>query len=122
MLRALRIASAMVAVLAAVVLASGCSGGGTSTSGGSRLDAAKVPEGLREIVPLAQRWGIGDDVNRGEALSRSTPNERAELLRAVETHGAEITAWLDSFGGGGKMTDEAAAFMYMQLAVEELPK
>jgi hypothetical protein len=120
MLRALRIAPAVLVVLATVALANGCSGGGSSTSGASRLDAAKVPEGLRKIVPLAQRWGIGDDVDRGEALSRVTPEERAELRRAVETHGAEITAWLDSFGGGEKMSEEAAAFMYMQLAVEEL--
>jgi hypothetical protein len=33
---------------------------------------------------------------------------------------SSITTWLDSFGKGA-MTDEAAAFMYMQLALEEMP-
>lgn len=112
-----------VLALAATTLVVGCSGGApSSASGGSRLEAARVPEGLRDLVPLAEKWGIGDDVDRGEALSRSTAGERAELREAVNTHGAEITAWLDSFPSGAAMPDEAAAFMFLQLAVEELPE
>lgn len=34
--------------------------------------------------------------------------------------GDRITAWLDSFRGN-PMSDEAAAFMYLQLAIEEMP-
>jgi hypothetical protein len=59
----------------------------------SQLDPGKVPADLRDLLPLAQRWGIGDDVDR---------------------------AWLDTFKPG-TMTDEAAAFMYAQLAIEDMP-
>lgn len=87
-----------------------------------RLDPAAVPASLRGLVPLAERWGIGDDVDRARALERATDEEKEQLREAVDEHGAEITRWLDSFGQGTVMPDEAAAFMYMQLAVEEMPE
>ena len=84
-----------------------------------RLTVDNVPEDLRHLVPLAERWGIGDDVDRNAAVDRATPAERAELERAIASSDARITAWLDSFRQQ-PMTDEAAAFMYMQLALEEM--
>ncbi len=86
----------------------------------SQLDPDKVPEDLRDLVPLAQRWGIGDDVARPERVQRATEAERSELRSAFGPRQARITAWLDSFGQGA-MSDEAAAFMYAQLAIEEMP-
>ncbi len=85
-----------------------------------RLDSAKVPEDLRDLVPFAQRWGIGDDVARSERVQTATAAERSELRAAFSPRQARITAWLDSFGKG-VMPDEAAAFMYTQLAIEEMP-
>ena len=85
----------------------------------TRLNANNVPDDLRHLVPLAERWGIGDDVDRNAAVDRATPVERAELERALAPSNARITAWLDSFRQQ-PMTDEAAAFMYMQLALEEM--
>ena len=83
-----------------------------------RLDSAKVPAELRDLVPLAQRWGIGDDVARSAQLQKATPAERSELRAAFGPRQARITAWLDSFGQR-PMPQEAAAFMYTQLAIEE---
>jgi hypothetical protein len=91
-----------------------------ATAGVPRLDPAKVPEDLRALVPLAQEWGIGDDVDRSAKGERASPEERARLRAAVAPHSGRITAWLDSFQGN-PMSDEAAAFMYLQLAIEELP-
>jgi hypothetical protein len=84
------------------------------------IDATNVPDDLRPLIPLAARWGIGDDVDRSEYIGLTTPDEREALKMAVAPLQARITAWLDSFGTN-PMSDEAAAFMYMQLAVEELP-
>jgi hypothetical protein len=86
----------------------------------SPLDADKVPADLRDLVPLAQRWGIGDDVDRSERIRQATAAEKSELRAAFGPRQARITAWLDSFGQG-PMPDEAAAFMYTQLAIEEMP-
>jgi hypothetical protein len=84
-----------------------------------RLDPEQVPADLRHLVPMAERWGIGDDVDRVAKGDGATAAEREELRAAVEPHHARITAWLDSFGQG-LMSDEAAAFMYMQLALAEI--
>jgi hypothetical protein len=85
-----------------------------------RLDSAKVPADLRHLVPLAQRWGIGDDVARSERVQKATDAERSELRAAFGPRQAWITAWLDSYGQGA-MPQEAAAFIYTQLAIEEMP-
>lgn len=84
------------------------------------LDATKVPEDLRGLVPLAQEWGIGDDVERGAKVESAAPAERARVRAAVAPHQHRITEWLNSFGRN-PMPDEAAAFMYLQLAIEEMP-
>jgi hypothetical protein len=39
--------------------------------------------------------------------------------RGFRRRQARITAWLDSFGQGA-MPEEATAFMYTQLAIEEM--
>lgn len=117
-----RIALCFAALL--VLIACGSGSDGSSQAQGAAaasqpLNANNIPEDLRHLVPLAERWGIGDDVDRNAAVDRATPVERAELERALAPSDARITAWLDSFRQQ-PMTDEAAAFMYMQLALEEM--
>ncbi len=113
------------ALLVAVVACSSMSddtpqpGSATTTGATGTLNAENVPADLRHLVPLAQRWGIGDDVDRNAAVDRATAAERAELEQAIAPVDARITAWLNSFGQQ-PMPDEAAAFMYMQLALEEM--
>jgi len=84
-----------------------------------RLDPGKVPEGLRSLIPQAEKWGIGDDIIRGDLVDQSTPEERQKLHDALYGSYEEITAWLNSFGDK-PMSEEAAAFMYMQEALEEM--
>jgi hypothetical protein len=117
-------------LIGAILLLSltGCSGREATRDPGSSnaaqvvppLDSGKVPADLRDLVPLAQRWGIGDDVARSERVQSATDAERSELRAAFGPRQARITAWLDSFGQGA-MPEEAAAFMYAQLAIEEMP-
>jgi hypothetical protein len=94
-------------------------GSSRAAEGVPRLDSAKVPADLRDLVPFAQRWGIGDDVARSERVQKATAAERSDLRAAFGPRQARITAWLDSFGQGA-MPEEAAAFMYTQLAIEEM--
>lgn len=84
-----------------------------------RLNPEQVPADLRHLTALAEKWGIGDDVDRIAKVDAATPAERQELSRAIAPHHSRITAWLNSFGEG-EMTEEAAAFMYTQLALDEM--
>jgi hypothetical protein len=84
------------------------------------LDPAKVPASLRGLVPLAEYWGIGDDVLREMLQEGESPAKKTAMADAVTPHNAAITAWLDGLRTGEPMSDEAAAFMYMQLGLTEL--
>jgi hypothetical protein len=115
----------MLALSIAAAAACGGSGGEDSADASDvasryTLDPANVPVDLRPLVQMAERWGIGDDVERSDYIEQSAPAEREALRAALAPLQARITAWLDSFGTE-PMSDEAAAFMYMQLAVEEMP-
>jgi hypothetical protein len=114
--------------MALAILGLACGPSDTPSSGeifadgspGDGLNSNEVPERLRHLTPLASRWGIGDDVARMEYIERSSATDRAALDTALALYHAEITAWLDSFGSTA-LSDEAAAFMYTQLALEEMP-
>jgi tetratricopeptide (TPR) repeat protein len=84
-----------------------------------RFDAARVPAEIRVLAPWASRYGVGDDVCRPFLLRSLTRAQRAKLIRAVDAHAGEIHAWLDGFPRG-KMTTEAAAFLYLAEGVEEI--
>ena len=83
------------------------------------LDPQNIPAELRRLTPLAERWGIGDDVIRGDCVDAAGEAARQELHDALYEPYEEITAWLDSFADR-PMSDEAAAFMYMQLVLDEM--
>jgi len=71
-------------------------------------------------VPLAEYWGIGDDVLREMMQEGESPATKKARADAGHPHNAAITAWLDSLRTAEPMSDEAAAFMYMQLGLTEL--
>ena len=109
-----------VAIAACAEDPGGSAGKAASADAVPRLDSARVPEELRGLVALAQEWGIGDDVERGTKVERASSAERVRVRAAVAPFQERITAWLNSFGRD-PMPNEAAAFMYLQLAIEEMP-
>jgi len=85
-----------------------------------KLDPENVPEHLRDLLPLAAKWGIGDDIIRDDFEQKASEDEKQELKNSLSGRMAEITKWLDSFEAGEPMSDEAACFMTMQLALDEM--
>lgn len=51
-----------------------------------RLEPANVPEPLRHLIPLAERYGISDDLIRADFVAKASLAELAELRRAVQDH------------------------------------
>ena len=84
-----------------------------------KTDPYIVPENLRDLLPHAEKWGIGDDIIREDLQEKALDVEKKELENALKGRWNEITAWLDSFGND-LMPVEAAMFMYMQLGCDEM--
>jgi hypothetical protein len=59
-----------------------------------RLDASRVPVQFRQWIPLAERWGIGDDLIRDDCVHKATPDELRELLAFGDAYDAVLTEWL----------------------------
>ena len=84
-----------------------------------RLNPQKVPKHLRDLLPIAAKWGIGDDIIRDDFQQKAPENEKQELGELLNGRGQAISEWLDSFGSN-PMPPEAAAFMYMMLGLDEM--
>lgn len=85
----------------------------------TKLSIDNVPDALKDLLPLAEKWGIGDDAIRGDVVNTASSSDKRELESNLAGRLAAIDSWIESFPEGA-MTDEAAAFMYLGEAVEEL--
>jgi hypothetical protein len=84
------------------------------------LNPIKVPDDLSDLIPLAEKWGIGDDIIRNDYQEKSSQSEKEELKNRLKGRLERINEWLDSFSDDIEMSDEAAAFMYMTLCIDEM--
>ena len=87
-----------------------------------RIDPEKVPEHLRDLIPMAEKWGIGDDIIRSDLEEKATETEKKEFQEALRGRTAQVTTWLDSFDDDSdtnSMTEEAGYFMYMLEGLDE---
>lgn len=48
-----------------------------------RLNPDKIPPPLRKYIPLAEKWNIGDDGFRGDAVRSIGDNELLAFLREI---------------------------------------
>jgi hypothetical protein len=83
------------------------------------VDPTRVPEELRGLVPLALKWGIGDDSSRHYFVERASAKDKRLLKKALTSLADATSAWLDTFADG-EFDDEATAFLYLLEAAEEL--
>ncbi|MFN9373327.1 MAG: hypothetical protein ACK6D3_15705 [Planctomycetaceae bacterium] len=58
------------------------------------LRADKVPEGLRKLIPLAERWGISDDILREEARRQASSAELEYLKAVILNFDDALDEWL----------------------------
>ena len=85
----------------------------------TKVSVENVPDELKSLTPLAVKWGVGDDAIRGDITEAATESDKQELVSALNGKLGAIDIWLESYKEGA-MSDEAAAFMYLAEAVEEL--
>jgi hypothetical protein len=46
------------------------------------------------LIPLAERWGISDDLIRNDVLEEATPAELEHLTAVLQEHGNALDEWL----------------------------
>jgi hypothetical protein len=85
----------------------------------NRIRRSRVPKHLRRLVPLAEKWGVGDDGSRGYLLRRATRRDKQALRRVGERHAQQIQDWLDS-QLPERPTPETGAFLYLLEAIDEI--
>ncbi len=84
------------------------------------FDPGPVPPGLRDLIPLAQRWGLSCAIERGEALESATPEELAEIADRLRGRHDAIEDWLYSFPMEPPATPPDAAAAFQALLVAEM--
>ena len=84
-----------------------------------RLDPARVPVHLRRLIPLAEKWGIGDDIIRTDLVAKASAADKRALHDALYDSHERLREWLSSLPAG-ETSDEADAFMHMQEALDEM--
>ena len=85
-----------------------------------KINPLNVPSNLRDLIPMAEKWGIGDDIIRDDFEEKAMDAEKEELRTQLAGRTKEITDWLDSFSNGRAMTTDAGHFMYMLEALDEM--
>ena len=85
----------------------------------TQIDHLEVPEHLRDLIPLAELWGIGDDVVRNEIWQGATPQEKKDLKYRLQGRIEEITQWLDELDKTGSATSAAGYFMFLLEGLDE---
>ena len=59
------------------------------------LDPSKVPTPLVPLLPLAEKWGIGDDVDRESAVSAASLQELEYLVHSIDDiRDEDLYGWL----------------------------
>ncbi|OJW05432.1 MAG: hypothetical protein BGO49_31005 [Planctomycetales bacterium 71-10] len=84
------------------------------------LDAAKVPAALRRLIPLAERFGVSDDLIRLDILAKSGADELAAMREAVQSQDDAFDEWLaGTEADGPSFSDEYVAFSCLRMAADE---
>lgn len=84
-----------------------------------RLDPSRVPAQFRQWIPLAERWGIGDDLIRDDCVAKATPQELRELLAFGSAYSEVLTKWLAGPDADSPpFSDEYIAFSCLGMALD----
>src|SRR5438132_1168785 len=84
-----------------------------------RLDPTKVPERLRQLIPLVEQFGVSDDLIRQDVVSKTPPPELAAMRAVVKAHDGAFDEWLAGpEANGPEFSDEYVAFSCLRMAAD----
>ena len=83
------------------------------------LDPKRVPEPLRALIPLAEKFGISDDLIRDDFFAKTPKPELAKLKRTLAQYDDLFDKWLAGpEADGPEFSDEYIAFSAMRMGVD----
>ncbi len=84
------------------------------------LKAKNIPPSLISLLPMAAKWGIGDDCEREEAVKQAPYEELVTLVYSVDNiSDADLYGWLsgpESFNA--KPTEEYVSLTCLTMAID----
>lgn len=84
-----------------------------------RIDPQNVPIPLRSLIPYAEKWGISDDILRGDFVAKACSEELGELRKIVASHDDLLDGWLAGpEGQKPPFSPEYLAFTHMRMAAD----
>lgn len=82
------------------------------------LNRENVPENLKSILPLADQFGVSDDVVRERLVDRGSAAELKAVCAAVQIVGPALDAWLSDPAAAHNPSVEYVAFSSLRLFVD----
>ncbi len=85
------------------------------------LDPERVPEPLRALIPLAEKFGIADDLIREDFFAKAPESELSHLKKTLVAYDGHLDDWLAGpEAEGPQFSDEYIAFSAMRMGVDWL--
>ena len=85
------------------------------------LDLGKVPAALHCLVPLAERFGVPDDLIRQGVLAKATDGDLETMRQTVQSAEDALDSWLAGpEAGGPSYSAEYIAFSCLRMAADEI--
>lgn len=83
------------------------------------LDPSAVPPALRHLIPLAERFGIEDDLIRADVVAKTPAAELAAMQTVVNQHNDAFDEWLAGPAASGpRFSPEYCAFTCLRMAAD----
>lgn len=84
-----------------------------------KLHPKRVPEALRALIPLAEKFGISDDLIRDDLFAKTPKRELSKLKKTLAEHDDLLDEWLAGpEADGPEFSDEYVAFSAMRMGVD----
>jgi hypothetical protein len=84
------------------------------------LNPDRIPKSLIPLIPMVEKWGIGDDFEREEAVSKAGRNELQELVHSIDKiKDVDLYGWLGTpLSPGSTPSKEYVAFTCFTMALD----
>lgn len=84
------------------------------------LNATKVPQSLHPLIPLAEKYGVSDDIMRDDLIQKTPKAELRTLKKTVADYAGLLLEWLAGpESQSGDPPPEYVAFSALLMAADE---